>query len=220
LLANALEANPELHVIAIVPRFPDKQGVGRWPSLVGRELAIKICRSAGGERFGIYDVENHAGTPVYVHAKAVVIDDVWAMVGSDNLNRRSWTHDSELSCAVLDEATDPREPVDPAGIGDGARVFARDLRLELWREHLDRGPEDPVEDLLDPTTAFRAMRDSAQALRSWHDSGQQGARPPGRLCPHVPERMSWWRKVLAVPVYRWLYDPDGRALRDRVRRKP
>jgi phosphatidylserine/phosphatidylglycerophosphate/cardiolipin synthase-like enzyme len=220
LLASALRANPELHVIAIVPRFPDKEGAGRWPSLVGRELAIKICRSAGGERFGVYDVENHAGTPVYVHAKAVVIDDVWAMVGSDNLNRRSWTHDSELSCAVLDETTDERVPLDPAGMGDGARVFARELRLELWREHLDRAPEDPIEDLLDPTRAFRAVRDSAQALRSWHESGRTGPRPPGRLCPHVPERMPWWRKPLAVPVYRWLYDPDGRALRDRLRRRP
>jgi phosphatidylserine/phosphatidylglycerophosphate/cardiolipin synthase-like enzyme len=220
LLANALEANPELHVIAIVPRFPDKEGAGRWPSLVGREQAIKVCRSAGGERFGIYDVENHAGVPVYVHAKVVVIDDVWAMVGSDNLNRRSWTHDSELSCAVLDEATDQREPRDPAGLGDGARVFARELRLALWREHLDRAPEDAIEDLLDPARAFKAMHDSARALHAWHDSGRTGPRPPGRLCPHVPERMAWWRKPLAVPVYRWLYDPDGRALRDRLRRKP
>jgi phosphatidylserine/phosphatidylglycerophosphate/cardiolipin synthase-like enzyme len=220
LLASALQANPELHVIAIVPRFPDKDGVARWPSLAGREQAIKVCRAAGGERFGIYDVENPVGTPVYVHAKVVVIDDVWAMVGSDNLNRRSWTHDSELSCAVLDEATDPREPLDPAGIGDGARVFARELRLTLWREHLDRAAEDPIEDLLDPSRAFEAVRSSAQVLRAWHESGRSGPRPPGRLCPHVPERLSWWRKPFVVPVYRWLYDPDGRALRDRLQRQP
>jgi phosphatidylserine/phosphatidylglycerophosphate/cardiolipin synthase-like enzyme len=219
LLASALQRNPDLHVIAIVPRFPDKEGAARWPSLAGREQAIKVCHAAGGGRFGIYDVENPAGTPIYVHAKVVVIDDVWAMVGSDNLNRRSWTHDSELSCAVLDEAADAREPLDPAGVGDGARVFARDLRLELWREHLDRAAEDPIDDLLDPTKAFAVMQDSAQALRSWHESGRSGPRPPGRLCPHVPERLSWWRKPLVWPVYRWLYDPDGRALRDRLRRR-
>ena len=220
LLADALSANPQLHVIAIVPRYPDKQGAARWPSLVGRELAIKICRSAGGERFGIYDVENHAGDPVYVHAKAVVIDDVWAMVGSDNLNRRSWTHDSELSCAVLDEKNDARAPLDPAGMGDCAREFARDLRLELWREHLDRPVGDPIDDLLDPASAFRAMRDSAETLRAWHDAGRPGVRPPGRLCPHIPERIPRWRKPLAVPVYRWIYDPDGRSIRDRVRHRP
>ena len=58
----------------------------------------------------MYGVENHAGTPVYVHAKVCVVDDVWAAVGSDNVNRRSWTHDSELSCAVLDEERDLRAP--------------------------------------------------------------------------------------------------------------
>src|SRR3712207_9522582 len=67
--------------------------------------------------------------------------DVWASVGSDNFNRRSWTHDSELSSAVLDTTRDPREPRDPAGTGDGARTFARDLRLELAREHLDRAAD-------------------------------------------------------------------------------
>ena len=102
LIADALRAQPDLHVIAVVPRFPDKDGPARWPSLVGREQAIKVCRAAGRDRFAIYDIENHVGTPVYVHAKVVVVDDVWAMIGSDNLNRRSWTHDSEMSCAVLD----------------------------------------------------------------------------------------------------------------------
>ena len=79
------------------------------------------------------------GTPVYVHAKVCVVDDVWACVGSDNFNRRSWTHDSELSCAVLDDTTDPTRA------GGDARVFARDLRLRLLREHLDR-PADGSDD--------------------------------------------------------------------------
>ena len=99
----------------------------------------------------MFDVENHAGTPVYVHAKVCVVDDIWASVGSDNFNRRSWTHDSELSSAVLDTTRDPREPQDPAGTGEGARVFARDLRLALAREHLDLADDGSEDDaVLDP----------------------------------------------------------------------
>nr|WP_235826100.1 hypothetical protein [Candidatus Frankia alpina] len=52
-----------------MPRHP-AQG-GRFslpPNLVGREQALELCRAAGGDRVGAYDVENHAGTPVYVHA--------------------------------------------------------------------------------------------------------------------------------------------------------
>ena len=122
-----------------MPRHPDVDGrLALPPNEVGRLQAIDTCRSAAADRVHVFDLENRAGTPVYVHAKVAVIDDVWACVGSANLNRRSWSHDSELSCAVLDETRDPREPVDPAGLGDGARSFARDLRLTLVREHLDR----------------------------------------------------------------------------------
>ncbi len=217
LLASALRANPDLHVIAIVPRYPDKEGTSRWPSLVGREQAISVCRAAGGERFAVYDVENAAGTPVYVHAKVVVVDDVWAMIGSDNLNRRSWTHDSELSCAVLDATKDEREPRDPAGLGDGARVFARELRLRLWREHLEL--DTAGDDVVDPASAYAAMRAQAMNLQRWYDDGQHGPRPPGRLRPHSPERLPRRHRPWAVPVYRFVYDPDGRPIRDRLRRR-
>ena len=121
LFADALRANPDLHLIAIVPRFPDKEGMARWPSLVGRQQAIRVCRSAGRDRFAIYDVENAAGHPVYVHSKVVVVDDVWAMIGSDNLNRRSWTHDSELSVR-------------------GDRLRARRPRSRRSRRRRRRGP--------------------------------------------------------------------------------
>jgi phosphatidylserine/phosphatidylglycerophosphate/cardiolipin synthase-like enzyme len=142
-----------------------------------------------------------------------VIDDVWCTVGSDNFNRRSWTHDSELCSAVLDDTPDPREPADPAGLGDGARRFARDLRLRLMREHLD---QEEDQDLLDPMSAIRAMTASAERLRDWHAGGRVGPRPAGRLMPHVPERLPWHQRIWALPAYRLVYDPDGRPWRDRL----
>jgi phosphatidylserine/phosphatidylglycerophosphate/cardiolipin synthase-like enzyme len=167
----------------------------------------------------VFDVENHAGTPVYVHAKVCVVDDTWASVGSDNFNRRSWTHDSELSSTVLDSTRDEREPRDPAGTGEGARTFARDLRLALAREHLDL-PADGSEDdlLLDPTRFVDTIVDRAATLDAWHDGGRQGPRPPGRLREHRAERLPWFTRLWATPVYRLIDDPDGRPLRMRLRK--
>jgi phosphatidylserine/phosphatidylglycerophosphate/cardiolipin synthase-like enzyme len=162
----------------------------------------------GGDRVAVYDIENDSCRPIYVHAKVFIVDDVWVNVGSDNLNRRSWTHDSELSCAVIDSRRDEREPRDPGGWGDGARVFARDLRLTLWREHL--GPVVPEATLLDPVLGFEAWADAADELEAWYASGRSIARPPGRVRRHRPDRVapaaSWW----AMPVYRTVVDPDGR----------
>ncbi|MEW5812056.1 MAG: phospholipase D family protein [Actinomycetota bacterium] len=221
LLAEALRANPELHLIAVVPRHPDVDGrLSLPPNQVGRQQAIDTCRQADPARVHIFDVENRSGTPVYVHAKVCVVDDVWACVGSDNFNRRSWTHDSELSCAVLDDTRDERTPRDPAGRGDGARVFARDLRLRLLREHLDRAADGSGDDnLLDPLAVVDAVTASALALQNWHDGGRVGPRPPGRLRPHEPEQLSTLTRLWAEPLYRAVYDPDGRSYRDRLRRR-
>jgi phosphatidylserine/phosphatidylglycerophosphate/cardiolipin synthase-like enzyme len=218
LFADALRANPDLHVIAVVPRHPDVDGrFSLPPNAVGREKALDVCRRADPDRVHVFDVENHSGTPVYVHAKVCVIDDAWAAVGSDNFNRRSWSHDSELSCAVLDQVRDEREPVDPGGGGDGARVFARDLRLELLREHLDRAADGSQDDgLLDPAELVDTLRSTADALQAWHEGGRSGPRPPGRLRPHQPERLGRFTRLWSVPVYRFMYDPDGRSWEERL----
>lgn len=209
--ADALRANPGLRLIAVVPRFFDQAGtLTLRPNQVGREKAVKVLLDAAPDRVAIYDVENHQGVPVYVHAKVSVIDDVWASVGSDNFNRRSWSHDSEVACAVLDTERDPREPADPAGLGDGARPFARNLRLRLWREHLGREEGDD-RDLLDPMEAWTAFRQSADALDRWHQGGGIGPRPPGRLRPHPRIGPSVWTRLWAEPLYRIVYDPDART---------
>lgn len=209
-LAEALRQHPDLHVVVVVPRYPDRDGrVSGPPSLIGRQRVTEMLRNAGGDRFRVYDLENGDGTPIYVHAKVVVIDDVWMTVGSDNLNRRSWTHDSEVTCAVIDSALDERAPADPAGLGDGARVLARDTRLRLWREHLGRADGEDG-DLVDPAEAVRAFARVAGGLDRWHHEGRRGARPPGRVRPHEPENVPWWRAWWAQPMHRALLDPDGR----------
>jgi phosphatidylserine/phosphatidylglycerophosphate/cardiolipin synthase-like enzyme len=215
--AAALVASPSLHLIVLLPRYFDQnRTLTLRPNQVGREQAVSVLKDAAGDRVAIYDIENLAGVPVYVHAKISVIDDVWASIGSDNFNRRSWSHDSEIACAVLDDERDAREPIDPAGLGDGARKFARDLRLLLWREHLGR-PAGDDRGLLDPAEAVGTFRDTAQALERWHLDGRRGVRPPGRVRPHPRIQPSSTTRLWAEPFYRMVYDPDART--QEMRRK-
>jgi len=212
-LADALRRHRELHVVGVVPRYPDRGGRAiSAASRIGREYATDILRRAGGDRVAIYDLENSAGTPIYVHAKVCVIDDLLLVVGSDNLNRRSWTHDSEISCSVIDEQLDERAPRDPGELGDGARRLAREARLQLWREHLERSGRDDA-DLVDPGDGFAALARAAAELDTWHDNAKQGPRPPGHLRRHRPEAVRMWARWPALALYRSVLDPDGRPRR-------
>jgi phosphatidylserine/phosphatidylglycerophosphate/cardiolipin synthase-like enzyme len=202
--AEALAARPGLRLIAVVPRFPiaganqalRATGSAVAPQLLARARSLDLLRQLGGDRVGIYDVENHAGTPVYVHSKVCIVDDTWVTVGSGNVNRRSWSYDSELSCAVLGQAA-------------GGECLAKDLRLALAREHLDRAEGDDA-DLRDPHDAFDAFAASARALDAWHAGGKRGPRPPGRLRRHYPTPLPPSTVRWAGALYRVLFDPDGR----------
>jgi phosphatidylserine/phosphatidylglycerophosphate/cardiolipin synthase-like enzyme len=223
--ADALRRRPALRVIAVLPHLPDQSApLSRVPQELGRHDAVAQLLRAGGDRVAIYGIENHQSRPVYVHAKVCVIDDWWATIGSDNFNRRSWTHDSELSAVVLDTS------------GGDHSTYARRLRLTLGAEHLDRrlGPDDHPGDLsrldhrrtpdllddrpllesmadcVDPLAMFGAFAASAAALQDWHDDGRRGERPPGRLRPLRRLHLSAFTRAWATPLFRVIHDPDGR----------
>ncbi len=106
-IAKALTRNPGLQVIVVLPRYPDSDGPIAGPAVrLGQLRAIAMLRRAAPDRVGVFDLENSAGTPIYVHAKICIVDDTWFTCGSDNFNRRSWTSDSELTCAVVDTTSD------------------------------------------------------------------------------------------------------------------
>lgn len=213
---DALRRDPGLRVIAVVPMVPDLGGLSRPPQLLGRRRAMTEMLAAGPGRVAFYGLENHAGTPVYVHAKACVVDDAWASIGSDNFNRRSWTHDSELSAVVVDRTTFRDEH------GGEHGDYPLRLRLALAAEHLDR-PFDPevdagdeasllrvMADCVDPGGMFERFADAASALDAWHEGGRRGPRPPGRLRALQPPRLGPVTRLLALPPYLFLHDPDGR----------
>lgn len=205
---QALEREPALRLVAVVSAYPDQDGrLSTAPNLIGRVDAMAALDAAGGHRAAIYGLENHAGYPIYVHAKLCIVDDEWAKVGSDNINRRSWTHDSELACAVVDQV-----PAGLAGLagqaGEGPSL-ARRLRLRLAQEHLDRADGDE-DGLIDPGELFDEFAAAAQRLDDWHTAGRRGPRPPGRLRRLSPPQLSPASRVWSRPMYRTLYDPDGR----------
>jgi len=208
LFVERLRDQPELRVVLVIPLVPDLDGPNRVAQLLGRRRALRRMMEVAPDRVAAYGLENHAGTPVYVHAKVCIVDDTWASTGSDNFSRRSWTHDSELTAVVLDAA------------------YARDLRLTLAAEHLDRldgvaadGLEQTMADCVEPVDLFEAYAAHAARLDDWHGGGRRGERPPGRLRRlRLPDLTQRQRKWAAVPLD-LLHDPDGRppGLRKRSR---
>ncbi len=64
-----------------------------------------------------------------MHAKVWIFDDRFAIVGSANCNRRSYTCDSEFAAGIFDENR------------AGNRVtFAHRLRMELWKRAFNVPP--------------------------------------------------------------------------------
>lgn len=213
-IAGALEENPGLKVIAVVPRYPDSDGpLGGPPKRLGQLHAIETIRRAAADRFGVFNLENRAGTPIYVHAKICIIDDTWFTCGSDNFNRRSWTTDSELTCAVVDTSVSGDASAG-GDTGTGASPslartsLAHRVRRQLWAEHLGLDEDDPR--FQDPADGLALWNAAADALDGWQDAGSQSPRPKGHVRHHATKPPSRLQRLWAAPANRFLVDPDGR----------
>ncbi|MBX7081846.1 MAG: hypothetical protein K1X88_21760 [Nannocystaceae bacterium] len=152
LLAAAIQRNPRLHLVVVAwpiaegeITFLDPSGyytaktvaairVAR-PEFRPSRLQVAADAAQGGRRW----------VPVDVHAKVMLIDDVWFTVGSANINDRGFRTEAELNAAVVD-----------AGL-------AADLRRRLMAEHLCTTPDDP------------RLADIDEAFALWHEHARHNA---------------------------------------------
>jgi phosphatidylserine/phosphatidylglycerophosphate/cardiolipin synthase-like enzyme len=130
---------PDLRVLIVVPVAPEEVGqTGRGDEIteLGLDLQKQLftaLRAALKDRVGIYsliqakkwDKEKDSGSmaifgspQIYVHSKLLLIDDLYANIGSPNANPRSFYVDTEISVAWF-------EPLE-----------VQKLRLSLWKDYL------------------------------------------------------------------------------------
>jgi phospholipase D1/2 len=79
--------------------------------------------------------ERYVTEQVYVHTKMMVVDDLYAIVGSANINDRSLLGDRDSEMAVL--VMDKHHAIEDIGAVDGpqlTRGFARRLRMGVWNK--------------------------------------------------------------------------------------
>jgi phosphatidylserine/phosphatidylglycerophosphate/cardiolipin synthase-like enzyme len=138
--------SPDFRMVIVLPTHANNgQGdtVGQVAVLKDADggngrLVVATLRSLSGER----------DDRLYVHAKVGIVDDRWLTVGSANLNAHSLMNDTEMN-VVTDSAE-----------------LARDTRLRLWAEHLERNvaelaerePRVVVDELWRPVAAEQLAR--------------------------------------------------------------
>ena len=196
ILAGKLRQPPtdEFRVVVVLPA--QARTTGRTtPAASSRVLADA---DGGAGRFLATTIRARTATRsdrVYVHAKVGIVDDRWLTLGSANLNAHSFFNDTEVNVVTCDPA------------------LARDTRLRLWAEHLERDVEPRS-----PATRRRRRRalapDRGRAARA--PAARRAADPP-------PDRAAGARaapSACSARSTRWssTADPARRAPTPRPRR--
>ncbi|OEC88659.1 MULTISPECIES: phospholipase D-like domain-containing protein [Methanobacterium] len=144
-LKNALDHNPELQLIMVINEVPDVPSYRTWQHYGFQLMGMDLEKSAlDHPRIGIYSLwsgEFKNGKNklrhCYVHSKVAIVDDIWATIGSSNLDG------SSLSCAEefgsRDSSTNYLNMEVNALFFDfdkPKRDTIKKFRQELWNEHL------------------------------------------------------------------------------------
>lgn len=111
-----------------------------------RAILTRLIKAADKEgRFSIW-IPYSGDTPIYIHAKMMVIDDTIFRIGSANLNNRSLGLDSE--CDVFIDASRPAN----AHVGPAIQA----IRYSLLAEHLGLD-EERIGELLEKYGSMKAL---------------------------------------------------------------
>jgi hypothetical protein len=108
LLAFELASRNSLHLIIVLPPISDQLYAmnARCQHYLRKRALLELDKDGIRGRVRVYSLwkdrsEEDGGRGVYCHAKVQLFDDALLVCGSSNLNWRSYTVDTELTCAVM-----------------------------------------------------------------------------------------------------------------------
>jgi phosphatidylserine/phosphatidylglycerophosphate/cardiolipin synthase-like enzyme len=124
ILANKLREPPcdDFRIVVLLPAKPNNGA-----DTTRGQLGVLAGADNGAGRFLATTISARSGRltgPLYVHAKIGIVDDAWLSIGSANLNEHSFFNDTEMNVVTCD------------------RAVARQTRLKIWAEHLERSAEE------------------------------------------------------------------------------
>jgi len=101
----------------IVPgRYTDQ----RWVRLVSRRMWGRLLEAG---------IRIHEYQPAMLHAKVLIVDDLWSVIGTTNIDNRSFEHNDEVNVAMRDGAVAARLCEDY----DRDLEASREVTLDDWR---------------------------------------------------------------------------------------
>ena len=168
-MAERLQARDGPEIILILPR--NAEGWLRQKAMDGARVRMleHLWAHDPYNRFAAYYPVTESESPIYVHAKILILDDEMIRVGSSTLNNRSMGFDTETDLAV--EAVQCGDP-------DQMRADISDLRASLVSEHLGVSKAE----LADALTASRgsligaitALKGDGRSLRLFEEADING----------------------------------------------
>ena len=94
---------------------------------------VTLLNLRNWDKVGSGKDERYITEQIYVHSKLMIVDDLYAVMGSANINDRSLLGDgdSELAVLIVDGET-KRADICGKGSQRNVRVFAHELRKSIW----------------------------------------------------------------------------------------
>lgn len=145
-LKNVMNGNHDLEVIVVMNENPDNPGYKRWQNQCLEKLGITTFQDIlDHPQIGFFTLwstrcekEKFRIQPIYVHTKVAIVDDIWATVGTANLDGSSLTYVNELE-GVFDMEFHRNMEMNAILHQNSGEEIVK-LRNTLWGEHL--GTED------------------------------------------------------------------------------
>lgn len=144
-LKNTLKNNDDIQVIVLMNENPDNPGYKKWQNQCIEKMGIKTYEDIlEHPQIGFFTLwstgwekQRFQIQPVYVHAKVGVVDDLWATVGTANLDGSSLTYVNELE-GFFDTKFHRNMEINVIlpGLDKDSSNYIGKLRNSLWTEHL------------------------------------------------------------------------------------